>query len=861
MAEASVLEVLITGNSTPLTASLTKATTSVKTFATKTTSLGNSMGGVFTAAAVGIGALAVGAIAKGIQATTEWAGEVRSLQRVTGLAAEDASRLADAGNQLGISVNSLNIGFGLLAKNLVNGSTNFDKYNIATQDAQGNTLPFLDVLGNISDKFATLKPGADQAAFAMNVFGRSGKTLIPILQRGSDGLQELYDKAQAAGLVMGQDTLDAAKRLSIAQRQLGDAAKGAAVQIGVQFVPAMADLTEALTIFATKVAPIVADALTPVADALSITSEGVSALLALLPDTGTESTNAAKNMKAFNDELDSLATGVMSGKISVEQAAASYAAWSDQMAIAQGHAVDAVDQETKLANATTIVQTAVKRLGDETGATGHRIQRFAGLTGEAFKTFKTDVMDSVRVTIGQFDSLNAAFSETPKSLKKALDLAVKIAKTEQADIRTIFNDKSIRDGQKEALLQMPPEFRRAFVEAGAQSRDELAKQAEKLQTLNKRNFDTLTAKGKAQAASGGQQVGHDFAQGMADGLRGSQSLAVTAAAQVAKAMMDAARAELQAKSPSKKGMELGEDYVKGIAIGLQRASRLLDIGDALRDLIHQGIKHGLSEADAEWLTSWRKNERVAIAHLTAIQEKLSSFRDTIRGAFSDIGDLGGTVVDTVSQFTQDLAAFNESVAAGTATGPAPTLDISAAIQEQVKQARTLAHDLKAAAKAGLSKDLIAQFAEQGAAAIPALEQLLSNPELIRQLNQANAAISKAAGDTAELLGDRFFGDAVRQAALRLVHLQDQLEAFVEDVRDRLNPAAKKLTTQFEKLAEQMDRVTGGKGGGKGIGDGGGDKGPTVINVYGDVLTEGQLVEKIDKALAQKRRRNGRLLLD
>jgi hypothetical protein len=347
---------------------------------------------------------------------------------------------------------------------------------------------------------------------------------------------------------------------------------------------------------------------------------------------------------------------------------------------------------------------------------------------------------------------------------------------------------------------------------------------------------------------------------MATGLHNSSSLAVAAAVAVANAVEAAARDALDSWSPSKKGIKLGEDYIKGIAIGLQRAQKLLDIGDALRDLIHQGIKKGLDDSDLEWLSAWRKNERVAIASLTKIQERLSSFRQTIRGAFSDIGGLGGMLVDTVSKFTEDLAAFNESVAAGTATGPAPTLDISAAIQEQVKQARTLAHDLKAAAKAGLSKDLIAQFAEQGAAAIPALEALLANPELIRQLNQANRAISKAAGDTAELLGDRFFGDAVRQAALRLVHLQDQLEAFVEDVRDRLNPAAKKLTVQFEKLAEQMDRVTGGKGGGKGIGDSN-DKQPTVINVYGDVLTEGQLVEKIDKALATKRRRNGRLLLD
>lgn len=198
---------------------------------------------------VALGAAAVVGIAKGIQATTEWAGEVRSLQRVTGLAAEDASRLAGAGDLLGISVTKLNTGFGLLAKNVVNGSANFDKYNIATKDAQGNTLPFLDILGNVSDKFATLAPGADQAAFAMNIFGRSGKDLIPVLARGSAGLQDLYDKAAAAGLVMSQDTLDASKNLSIAQRDLGDAVKGASIAIGTAFIPIVTDAVNLLTGF------------------------------------------------------------------------------------------------------------------------------------------------------------------------------------------------------------------------------------------------------------------------------------------------------------------------------------------------------------------------------------------------------------------------------------------------------------------------------------------------------------------------------------------------------------------------------------------------------------------------------------
>lgn len=194
-----------------------------------------------------LGVSAVAAIGKGISATTEWAGEVRSLQSVTGLAAEDASGLAAAGNELGITTTSLNTGFGTLAKNIANGSTNLDKYGIATKDASGATLPFGDILANISDKYASLPSQVDKAAFAQNVFGKSGKALIPLLARGSEGLKEMTDRAADLGLVMSQDDLDAAKALTLAQRELGEAFRGASITIGKAFVPEATEVVRVIT--------------------------------------------------------------------------------------------------------------------------------------------------------------------------------------------------------------------------------------------------------------------------------------------------------------------------------------------------------------------------------------------------------------------------------------------------------------------------------------------------------------------------------------------------------------------------------------------------------------------------------------
>jgi TP901 family phage tail tape measure protein len=201
------------------------------------------LGPVFIAA----GAAAVTGIVKGISATQQWAGEVKTLQRVTGQSAEDASRLATAANTLGISTSTLATSFGLLGKNIINGSANLEKYGVTTKDATGNTLPFNDILGNITDKFVSLPKGIEQATFAQNVFGRGGKALIPILSQGRAGLASLEAAADKYGTTLSQKDLDASQALTIAQKELGEAFKGAEISIGRDFIPVLTSAVEKVT--------------------------------------------------------------------------------------------------------------------------------------------------------------------------------------------------------------------------------------------------------------------------------------------------------------------------------------------------------------------------------------------------------------------------------------------------------------------------------------------------------------------------------------------------------------------------------------------------------------------------------------
>ncbi len=253
---------------------------------------------------------------------------------------------------------------------------------------------------------------------------------------------------------------------------------------------------------------------------------------------------------------------------------------------------------------------------------------------------------------------------------------------------------------------------------------------------------------------------------------------------------------------------------------------------------------GLTAADLELAHHYAQAWSAAAKHLDKLQQKIRDFRSAIKDGFSEFADLAGVLTSAfadyqsaLDQYAQDMASYQDAMKSfteGGSQGEAPTMptapdevDISALVQTQVANAARLAKDLQDAAAAGLSKQLLAQFAGQGAAAIPVLEELMANPALIAELNAASEAIAKAAGQTANALGEKFFGAAIDRATARLTHLQDQLEAFIAELKKSVNPKVHDVANALDRLVNAIETASanlGGGGGGHGGGGGGGTGG-------------------------------------
>jgi len=236
-------------------------------------------------AAAGLAAAYVGmkTITGAIDATEELGSSVRKLSRETGLSSEDASRWMFAFHHVGLTGDDASRSLGILAKKLKGvqdeetGVTEGGKstadiladIGIKATDADGNLRPFSDLLPQISDQFKAMPDGIEKTGLAMQLFGRSGKDMIPLLNQGSEGLEELGKMADKLGVTLSADNVEKIKEYTLAHRDMEEAIAGVKLQIGLALMPVLTKLTNWFIEQQPKIREFVSEAIDKLKDALA----------------------------------------------------------------------------------------------------------------------------------------------------------------------------------------------------------------------------------------------------------------------------------------------------------------------------------------------------------------------------------------------------------------------------------------------------------------------------------------------------------------------------------------------------------------------------------------------------------------
>jgi hypothetical protein len=133
---------------------------------------------------------------------------------VLGISTDEFQKWQYAAKMSDVNAQELAIGIKLLSRNMedaASGSGDAAKYfsamGVSVKTTEGNLRPLNDVMGDIMDKFASWEEGPRKIAIAMQLFGRSGETLIPLLNKGRTGFNELAAEAQKLGIILSPELI------------------------------------------------------------------------------------------------------------------------------------------------------------------------------------------------------------------------------------------------------------------------------------------------------------------------------------------------------------------------------------------------------------------------------------------------------------------------------------------------------------------------------------------------------------------------------------------------------------------------------------------------------------------------------
>lgn len=261
--------------------------------------------------------LAGGAAFRSFVEGTEQLGlELEKASAKTGIAVEDLSGLKFAAEQVDVSFNSLvmsaqRLSLAIQQQNkgaISPGAEALRALGISTKDASGNTKPLEEIIGEVADKFKGYKDGADKTALAMNLFGRAGAEMIPVLNQGREGMEAAKREATAMGAVMSGEAVDSAEKFHQAMGRVGLVGQSLKISLGTALMPVLTLMANAFADSA-KEGGVLHEAILVLRDAIELVSVAVTGLvtgLRLLFDVGKFVINTVGNAlvglaEAFKD--------------------------------------------------------------------------------------------------------------------------------------------------------------------------------------------------------------------------------------------------------------------------------------------------------------------------------------------------------------------------------------------------------------------------------------------------------------------------------------------------------------------------------------------------------------------------------
>lgn len=201
------------------------------------------------------GAISITGIIAGLKNVTEEMDRVGKAAQKVGTTAESLSALEYAAKLSGVEAQVLEKSLAKLARSLDEAKTGSGAAAEAFERMKVDPKQFTDpadALRALAARFATMPDGVAKTALAMDLFGKSGADLIPLLNAGAGGIAELEAEARRLGVTFSTDAARSAEIFNDNVARLQAGLRGMMFDALGPLIPLLAELSNGMSGSATS---------------------------------------------------------------------------------------------------------------------------------------------------------------------------------------------------------------------------------------------------------------------------------------------------------------------------------------------------------------------------------------------------------------------------------------------------------------------------------------------------------------------------------------------------------------------------------------------------------------------------------
>lgn len=224
----------ISADDSKLAKGLNAAKSKLTSWSSSLSAIGNVIAG-----AVAAGTAALAAI---VGRTANVASQFQDLSDKTGISAKSISSLAFAAGQTGVDLSNLQMAMKSVAKWTGASDKEFAKFGINAKKFKSMSPE--DQFKTFAEAVSRIKHPTDRAAAAIELFGKTGQDLLPLIEHGASGITALQREAERLGLTMSNEDAEAGEKFGDSLAVVGQQVAALGNKIGSILIPHLQPLID-----------------------------------------------------------------------------------------------------------------------------------------------------------------------------------------------------------------------------------------------------------------------------------------------------------------------------------------------------------------------------------------------------------------------------------------------------------------------------------------------------------------------------------------------------------------------------------------------------------------------------------------